>query len=345
MKDLIKRLSGLHAISGFEYRINSEIKSILEEYSDEVTIDNLGSVIALRKSKNKDAKNVLIEAHIDEIGLMVKKIDENGFITFANVGGVDQRILPAREVVVHGKRDVKGVIGVKPPHITSVAEEKKCYSINDLTVDTGLSKEEVFELIRVGDAITFDVSPRELLDGQITGKSLDDRACVATLIDALKNLKDCELNVNLYVVASAKEEVGGYGAMTAAYKINPDLAIAVDVCHGITPDNSDFAYEVGSGAVITCGPNINPLVFERLISTAKENDIKYEIDVDGGNTGTDAWEMQIIREGIPTGLLSVPLKYMHTAVEVISVSDCEVVSSLIQKFILGLNGKEEWICY
>lgn len=345
MKELIAKLSSMRAISGFEYRINEDIKNLFEPYCDEVTINALGSVVAIKKSANKNALKIMIEAHIDEIGLMVKNIDEKGFITFANVGGVDPRILPASEVIVHGKRDIKGVIGAKPPHIMAAGEEKKCAKLSDMAVDTGLSYDEVASIVKVGDAITLAVCPSELLDGQMTGKSLDDRASVAILLDVMKRLKPMNLPIDVYAVASAQEEVGGFGAMTSAFGIYPDLAIAIDVCHGITPDNSYTAYEIGSGAVITCGPNIHPAIFERLTKTAKEKDIKFAIDVDGGNTGTDAWEMQVVREGIPTGLLSIPLKYMHTSVETIAVSDAEAVANLLYNFILGLDDGEEWLCY
>ena len=342
MKDLIKKLSSMHAISGFEYRINREIKEMFSAYCDEVKIDALGNVIGVKHCGKNNAKKLLLEAHIDEIGLMVKNIDENGFITVVNVGGVDARILPAVEVIIHAKRDIKGVIGAKPPHIMSEGECEKAVKMQDLAIDTGLSAKEVKSLVSVGDSITFFTKPSELADGQITGKSLDDRASVACLIDVMKNIADKRLNADIYVVLAVQEEIGGFGAMTAAFSQVPDFAIAIDVCHGITPDNSYDAYEVGEGTVITCGPNIHPSIFERLVNTAKNHNIKFQIDVDGGNTGTDAWQIQVVKEGIPTGLLSIPLKYMHTLVETIAISDVEAVSDLLTAFATELS-EEEWI--
>ena len=183
-----------------------------------------------------------------------------------------------------------------------------------------------------------------MADGQMTGKSLDDRAGVAVLLDVMRSIQGKSLDIDIYAVIAAQEEVGGYGAIAAAYSQEPDCAIAVDVCHGITPDNSYEAYEVGGGAVITCGPNIHPAVFELLKKAAEDNNIKYNIDADGGNTGTDAWQMQVVREGIPTGLLSIPLKYMHTPVETIAVSDAEAVRDLIIAFASELTGEEELLC-
>ncbi len=345
MKELIKTLSNMRGISGYEYRINENIKDMLKSYCDDAKIDNLGNIIAVKKCGKENAKKVLIEAHIDEIGLMVSDIDENGFISIVNVGGIDPRILPSAEVIIHGKRDIKGVIGAKPPHLLADGEADKSSKMKDMAIDTGLSIDEIKSLVSIGDSITLAVECTELLGDQLTGKSLDDRACAASVITVLKNLQKVNLSVDVYAVFAAKEEVGGFGAMTATYNINPDIAIAIDVCHGITPDNSKDAYEIGDGCVITVGPNIHPKISDRLISTAKEYNIKNQIEVEGGNTGTDAWVMQVVGEGIPTGLLSVPLKYMHTTVETISVSDCKAVSDLLTFFLQNLDGEmEEWLC-
>ena len=343
MKELIKQLSGLHGISGFEYRINTEITNMLLPYCDDIKIDALGNVIAVKYSGRQNAKKLLIEAHTDEIGLMVKNIDENGFITFVNVGGVDARILPAMEVIIHGKNDLKGVIGAKPPHIMSEGEGKNAVKVENMAIDTGLPFDEVKKQISVGDSISFSTEAQDLADGQITGKSLDDRTSIAVLIDVMQNIKD--LAVDVYAVCSVQEEVGGFGAMTSAFSVEPDFAIAIDVCHGITPDNSYCAYEMGGGAVITCGPNIHPKMYELLTNTAKKHDIKFQIDVDGGNTGTDAWQIQVVRDGIPTGLLSIPLKYMHTLVETVSLDDVEAVAKLVAAFIGDLSGEEDFVCF
>ena len=161
----------------------------------------------------------------------------------------------------------------------------------------------------------------------------------------MKNLSEKQLNTDIYILFAAQEEVGGFGAMTSAFSVEPDFAIAIDVCHGITPDNSYCAYEMGGGAVITCGPNIHPKMYELLTNTAKKHNIKFQIDVDGGNTGTDAWHIQVVRDGIPTGLLSIPLKYMHTLVETVSLDDVEAVARLVTAFIGDLSGEEDFICF
>ena len=345
MKKLIKELSDLRGISGFEYRISDKIAEYFRPYADDVTVDTLGNVIAVKRCGKENAKKIMIEAHCDEIGLMVRDIDDRGFVTMAMVGGVDARILPSSEVVIHGRKDVPGVIGAKPPHLQEADEAKKASKLTDMAIDTGMNADEVKKYVSVGDSITLAQSVGELGSGQFSGKTLDDRAGVAALITTMKNLMKIKTDVDVYAVAAVQEEVGLRGAKTAAYSINPNLAVAVDVCHGITPDNSDNAFETGSGAVISIGPNIHPKLQKRLSETAEKYHVKTELDVDGGDTGTDAWAIQVSRCGVPTALLSIPLKYMHTSVETLSVSDVSAVSELLTYFIQNLDDSlEEWLC-
>ena len=338
MRNLIKKLSDLRAVSGREYQINGEVKDILMPYCDSVEIDQLGSVIGLKKSKKPDAPSIMIEAHLDEIGLMVTAITDDGYLKFTNVGGVDNRILPSLEVVVHGKRDVYGVIAP-----SDNGDSSKSFKMNELYVDTALSKDEVRELICVGDSITFPQSVGELGKHQLSLKTMDDRASVAAIIDVLKRLDGTELNCNVYAVCAVQEEVGCRGGKTTSFGINPDMAIAIDVTHGITPDNSDNAIDVGSGTAMSKGPNIHPKLVERLEATAKEKGINYNIEIDGGATGTDAWEIQVSGGGVPTALMSIPLKYMHTSVETLDVRDIEATSELISEFIKGLEEDISWL--
>ena len=346
MKDLLKKLSDMRGISGFEYRISDEIADLFRPVCDEVNTDTLGNVIAIKRCGKPDAPKVMIEAHMDEIGLMVSGIDENGFLSFINIGGVDCRILPAAEVTVHAKRDLTGVIGAKPPHLQAAGEAKKSTQIKDMRIDLGMNVKEVRKLVSVGDSITLAQSCGELLGGRYSGKSLDDRASVAALIKTMENLERIKLEVDVYAVAAVCEEVGGRGAQVSGFDIMPDLAIAIDVTHAITPDNSKNAFELGSGVAISVGPNIHPALSNRLIATAKSGNIQHSIEVEGGDTGTDAWILQVVNTGIPTGLLSIPLRYMHTSVETLAISDVEAVSDLMVRFIAELDaGLEEWLCY
>lgn len=343
MEELLKELSDLRGISGFEYRIADEIEKRFRMYTDDVHRDALGSVIACKKSSDPHALKLMIEAHMDEIGLMVKDIDENGFITFVNIGGVDPRILPAAEVIIHGTRDIPGIIGAKPPHLQSAEESKKSVKINDMAIDTGYSRDAIADIVSIGDSITLAQSAGVLANRRFSGKTLDDRAGIAVLLEVLRNI-DFDPALELYFVAAVQEEVGLRGAKTAAYSIAPDAAIAIDVCHGVTPDNSENAFEIGSGTVISIGPNITPAFQKQLVDTAQRHNIRYALDVDGGDTGTDAWVIQVAREGVPTTLLSIPLKYMHTSVETIDIADAEATAALILEFIRDFGREEEGFC-
>lgn len=345
MERLIKELSDLRGLSGYEYRLTDVIKEKLLPYADDVYTDKLGSVIAVKRCGKPNARKVMIEAHCDEIGLMVSDIDENGFITFVNIGGVDPRILPALEVVVHGKRDLYGVIGAKPPHLQLPDEAKKSAGIKDMAIDVGMNRDQVCEVVSIGDSITIAQSVGRLGSGQFSGKTLDDRAGVAAIISVLKALQKIKIEVDVYAVAAVQEEVGCRGAKTATYAIEPDIAVAIDVCHGITPDNSYNAFKLGCGAVLSAGPNIHQQLLERLLDTAKKYNIKTELDVCGGNTGTDGWVMQVSRTGVPTAVISIPLKYMHTSVETLALSDVEAVVSLLTFFIQDIDvDLEGWLC-
>lgn len=340
MKELIKKLSDMRGISGFEYRLTDMIADMFGKYCDEVKIDPLGSVIAVKKSKRSNAPKLMIEAHCDEIGLMVTSITDEGYLTFANVGGVDERTLPSTEVVVHGKEDLWGVISIKPDYLL---ETGKTVGLKELAIDTGLDAKTVKKLISVGDSITLAQSVGVLGKEQFSGKSLDDRAGVAAIMQVMKNICDINCDIDVYAVAAVQEEVGCRGGKTTAYGINPDMAIAIDVCHGVTPDNSDNAFEVGTGTVLSVGPNLHPKLTDKLFEVAKSHDIKVSTDVDGGNTGTDAWEIQVARDGVPTALISIPLKYMHTSVEALALSDVEATVSLITEFIKEQRGDLQWL--
>ncbi|MCI8520065.1 MAG: M42 family metallopeptidase [Clostridia bacterium] len=342
MKELIKKLSDMRGVSGFEYRITDKISDILRPYCDEVRIDALGSVIGVKYCGKKNAPRIMIEAHCDEIGLMVTSVTDEGYLTFTSVGGVDERTLPSTEVTVHAREDLWGVIGIQPAYLL---EKGKTVKKKAMAVDTGLDAKKVKELVSVGDSITLAQSVGEFGDNRFSGKSLDDRACLAAIISVMERLQNTDLNVDVYAVAAVQEEVGCRGGKTTAYGINPDMAIAIDVCHGITPDNSDDAFDIGSGTVISVGPNLHPKLTDALFETANNRNIKVNVEVDGGNTGTDAWEIQVARDGIPTALLSLPLKYMHTSVETLHLSDAAATAELLTEFIKEQKGDMKWISF
>jgi len=288
----------------------------------------------------------MLEAHMDEIGLMVKKIDENGFLEVLPVGGIDCRILPGNTVTIHSNgKNFKGVIGAKPPHVMSKDEYNEVIGYDKLFIDAGFDNKMALENISIGSTVTFDSSFTKLLNDKLTSKCMDDRASVAVILDVVNILSDVELDFDLYICICVQEEVGLRGAAVSSYAINPDFAIAIDVTHAKTPDEQKLDVSCGLGIAVCKGPNIHPVLVSSFTNYLDKEKISYEIEVEGGNTGTDAWAIQTAREGIPVMLLSLPLKYMHTPVETVSLSDCKVLSSSISGFLKSFKRTEDVLCF
>ncbi len=341
---LIETLSNLSGVSGYEQGVAEYVAQLFGKYCDSVHTDPLGNVIAVKKSNIPNAPKLMIEAHMDEIGLMVTDIDDNGFLSFTQVGGIDARILLANEVIVHGKEDIYGIIGAKPPHVLTADERKKTIPMDELYIDTGYSKQQVSDLVEPGDTVTFKNKTLFLKNGAVSTKSQDDRTSVAVLAAIMKKLERYTAGCDIYYCACVQEEVGLRGARTAAYGINPDMAIVIDVCHASTPDSgSDGVFDFGSGAILTKGPNIHPMLLDAVIKAMDNAGISYELEIEGGDTGTDAWAVQISRCGIPTVLFSIPLRYMHTPVETVSCSDLDCIVNAISAFVT--SDWEGCICY
>jgi len=345
-KKLLEKLMQSSGVSGHEEKLTDVVKEFFEPYADSITSDALGNVIVLKKGRKSTGK-LMFAAHLDEIGLMVKNIDKKGYLQVASIGGFDQRVLPCQEVTVHGKNDLFGVIGMLPPHITGGKQEDSI-KLKDLLIDTGYSKEELEGQVSVGDIVTINRNMRMLKNNRITGKALDDRAGVVSLYEGIKNLHNQIHDVDVYFVLTVQEEVGTRGAITSTYGINPDVGLAVDVGFGKTPElNAHDTLELSKGPGILVGANTHPMVFKSLKETAKKNHINYQIEVAPGPTGTDAWPMQITGSGVATGVLSIPLRYMHTSVETVDWQDIETTGQLLSHFVMYFNSKEmeDFLCY
>lgn len=330
---LLKSLSESSGVSGYEDIPADIVAEAWLPMADEVRRDALGNVIAFKKGKGHG--KLMLAAHIDEIGLMVKKIDDRGFIRFATVGGFDYRTLVAQEVVVHGKETLKGVIGAKPPHLQAPGDQKKAYPEEEFYIDIGLSCEKVKELVRIGDLITINRDVQKLTGQRYAGKSFDDRACVVMLTACLERLTEINHNLDVYLVATVQEEVGTRGAAVAAFGIDPDLAIAVDVCHGEFPGvRADRGFGLGKGPVISMGPDTHPKILEKLKEVADNAKIPYQLEASTSAGGTDAWAIQVAREGVACSLVSLPLRYMHTSVETLDLQDIKEGGRLLAEFAL-----------
>lgn len=339
LKAHLKTLVETHAPSGHEAPIRAVLHEAWRDYADEFIEDKLGSLIAIKKATRPQAtpRKIMLSAHMDEIGLMVRDIVE-GFIYVHRISGIDNRVMPAQPVLVHGREALPGVVGTMPPHLLTNESRKKYSTINELVVDVGLPAEEVTRLVRVGDLITLDVPMLELQGRRVAAKALDDRACVAAVTVCLDALRGMQHDWDVYAAATVQEETGLLGAKTAAYTIRPDVAIALDVTFGKQPGvDSDVSSELGGGPVLGFGPNFHLKLNEEIRKTAKQYEMKLQDEPISGNSGTDAWAIQVSQGGVPTALLSIPIRNMHSPVETVDLRDIERTGRLLAHFIAGLN--------
>lgn len=337
--DLVKTLTDLcqvPAVTGFEQAGAKLVCDLLAPLVDEVRIDTVGSVIGMRRCGKENARTVLLDAHLDQIGFLVTEVLDDGFLRFAPVGGIDPRMLLGGEVDILTADPIYGVISCTPPHLLKPGEEDKSVPIHEMLIDTGLT--DAKSRIKVGTPIVFRQKMVQLGKDSITGKCLDDRAGIATILYTLEKLKDKELSVDLAVLISVQEETSSLGAITGAYALRPDYAIAIDVTHAKSPD-APSEFEYGGGVVIGMGPNLNTALTKSLIKTAKAEDMEYQLEIMEGFTGTNAWDLQIAGTGAATALLSIPLRYMHTPIETMKLSDLESVGDLLYHFLRSFDGE------
>ncbi|ODS37331.1 peptidase M42 [Candidatus Altiarchaeales archaeon WOR_SM1_SCG] len=324
--ELLEKLCRASGISGFETEVQEIMKKEFEKSCDKVEIDNFGNVIA---KKGKGKKKIMLAAHMDEIGLMVKHIDKRGFLNFVKIGGIDDRILMQQRVIIKTKKgDVKGVIGAKPPHLQKAEEKKEVIKHGKLFIDIGAKDDkEAKKMVEVGDPVTLEPNFGKLNKSIYYGKALDDRLGCYALIKIMRQIK--VKDVTIYAVATAQEELGLKGARVSAFKIDPDYALAIDtLVAGDTPyiEESESSLELRKGPAITImeasgrGAVTHPKIRKILINVAKEKKIPYQIDVlEGGMT--DAAVIYISKEGIPTGVVSIPTRYIHGPSGIFSMDD------------------------
>ncbi|MDF2543399.1 MAG: aminopeptidase [Herbinix sp.] len=339
--DILKTITELTrtpGVSGNECAVADILERNFRKYTSDVWRDPMGNVYG-RIGSGKPV--VMLMAHMDEIGMAVTEIEKNGMLRMCQVGGVDPRVLPGSEVVVYGKEILKGVVGTVPPHLLKESDRNSAYDLYNLTCDVGLPYEKVIELVSVGDFITFDnLPPLELKNGFIAGKTFDDRAMAAALVEVLDILSKRKLNCTVVCVGSVQEELGCLGAGVASYNLKPDLAIATDVCHAPTPGADPQRVLDPSKVAVTTGGNIHPGVHRMITEAAKELNIPYGVEVAIARTGTDAWNIQTQCGGIAVGLISLPLRYMHTNVETISLNTLHNCAKLLAEVPASIG--EDW---
>lgn len=330
LEKTIMSLADAAGVSGDEDEAAELALSLLKNYTDDCEIKN-GNVIG-RLGKRGGKPHILIDAHIDRIGLVVTHITDDGFLKVSGVGGIDRRLLPAQQVKVLGRETVFGVICSMPPHLEK--DGSSVPEMDSVCIDVGMTKEQAEKVISLGDKIVYSAHCEKLLGGRITGAALDDRCGVAAILRALDILKGTAPDCEVTVLFSAQEEVGERGAKIAAYDIDPDIALAVDVSFALTADDSEVKCgTIGGGCMIGFSPTLDRELSEKLVSVAEKNGMPYQREVMSGSTGTNADRFSVNRGGVKAVTLSIPLKYMHTPVEVISVSDVENTAQLIAAYV------------
>ena len=337
--EFLKALAEAPSPSGYEQPVQKIFRDRIQNSVDEVQTDVLGNSYGLIKGKGKPI--VMLAGHCDEIGFMVKYIDEQGYIYFASIGGVDEQLLPGKRVWVHGqKRSILGVIGRKPIHLLDPKDREKAPQIHTQFIDIGAkTRKEAEKHAALGDPVTFAVGLETLLGDRVVSRAFDDKVGSFVVAEVLRQVggKKTPPPCAVYGVSTVQEELGLRGATTSAYQIQPDIGIAIEVGHASDYPDVDKKrvgeYKIGAGPIVARGANINPQVYDLLLKAAKRRKIPVQILGAPRATGTDANAIQLSRKGVATGLVSVPLRYMHTPTEVLSLKDLESTCELLVAFL------------
>ncbi|WNY25991.1 M42 family metallopeptidase [Methanolapillus millepedarum] len=336
---LLEKYANAYGVSGDEQRIYKLAKEDLKACVDEIQEDPLGNLIAVRRGSTSGPV-IMLAAHMDEIGLMVKRIDENGFLKFAKIGGWFDQTLLNQRVIVHGsKGDLYGVIGSKPPHVMTAEDAKHPVKHTDMFIDIGAKDaEDAAKMgIEAGTYVSTDREFRKLANDRVTSKAFDNRAGLVIMIEAMRRLKDKKIEATVCAVGTVQEEVGLKGAKTSAYAVDADVALAIDTTiPGDHPgiSKNDSALEIGKGPVVTIadasgrGLIAHPTVVKWIRESAKSKKIDVQLGVGEGGT-TDATSIHLTKEGIPTGTISIATRYIHSPVEVLDLNDIEACVTLV----------------
>ena len=338
---LLRELTEARGPSGYEEEVRRIIRAHFAAHAHDVRIDPLGNCVAripgsAEPPSGDERPTLMLTAHMDEIALMVSQV-EKGFLRVAPVGGFDPRVLLAQEVIVHGTREIPGLVVSVPPHFTAAADREKPVPLEKLFIDTGLLPSDVESVVHVGDLVTLRARWTELSGGYAACKSVDDRAGIAAIVLCLEEISRRSHSWDVCAVAAAQEEVGSHGAIAGAFGVAPTAAIAVDVTFGIqTGLSPSEAMKMDAGPTIALGPNFHPRLFDRLVDAAKGVELPHQVEIIPAESGTDAWHIQVSRSGVPCGLVGIPARYMHTPVETVCLRDIERSGRLLAEFVCRL---------
>ncbi|MDR1492014.1 MAG: M42 family metallopeptidase [Planctomycetaceae bacterium] len=346
-ENFFKNLIQTPSPTGFEEKIQAAVREYMLPFADEIRSDVHGNLIV---GKNIDASfRVMLAGHCDQIGLLVNYIDNEGFLYVLQLGGWDPQHLIGQRVIVWAENGaIFGVVGKKPIHLLTEDERKKTVKIQDLWIDIGAkNKEEAEKLVEIGSPVTVELEYRELQNDMIAAPGTDDKTGAWVVMEALRRADREKLKCAIYAVSTVQEEVGLRGAKTSAFGIDPQVGIAVDVtfatdCPTIEKkQNGDVT--IGGGPVVARGPNMNTKLVNALVKTAKENEIPVQMCAEGRITGTDANMIQVNRSGVATALVSIPNRYMHSPVEIVSLKDLDAAADLLARFLENLDPNESFI--
>jgi endoglucanase len=334
----LKELLSSPGLSGYEKSICTMIEAAWMPLADELSTSRLGSLHGLKQGTAAEPRpRILIATHMDAIGLMVSSIVD-GFLRVTDIGGIDHRVLPGQLVHVHGRETLDGVIVQPPAHLLPKEAKNGPVPLQYLLIDTGLPPKETKQLVRPGDLVSFAQEPLELREKTLSGPSLDNRAAVAALTDCLEKLQNRHHAWDIWAVATVQEEETFAGALTSTYQLRPDLAVAIDVTWAKGPGSPDYkTFPLGKGVTLGWGPNIHPDLYRTFKELADELEIPYHTEVMPRFSGTDALAMQVVAAGVPTMVVGIPLRYMHTPVEVVALKDIARAGRLLADFIVRLK--------
>ncbi len=347
----LKQLLETPSPSGFERPIQDVVRAWARPFADEVRTDRHGNVLAVRHppvGTPGEPLRVMLAGHCDQIALMVQHIDDNGYLYVQPIGGWDMQILLGQNLTVWARGGpIHGVLSRRAPHLLTGEERNKVPNWTDVWIDVGArDRKDGEELVTPGDPVTFTLGYRPLRNGLASSPAMDDKVGLWVVMEALRLLHGRPLRASIYCVSTVQEEIGLRGATTSAYGINPQVGIAVDVCHATdTPGNDKKTLgdtRLGAGPVLFRGPNINPRVLERLQESARAREIAVQVRGVPRATGTDANAMQLSRDGVATGLIGIPNRYMHSPVEVVHLDDLDRAAQLLAEFCLSVRPEDDW---
>jgi endoglucanase len=345
-RDFLLRLLETPSPSGYERPIQEVVRAYVREFADQVTTDLHGNVIAC---KNPSAKlRVMFAGHCDQIGMLITHFNDSGFLHAQTIGGWDaQQLIGQRMTIWTQSGPLPAVIARKPIHLLTDEERKQVVKLEDLWLDIGAkSKDEAKELVQIGDPVTLKLGYQEMKNGLANSPAMDNKCGLWVVIEALRRAAQRDLKCGVYAVSTVAEEIGLRGAQTSAFGIDPQVGIAVDVTHATDCPTIDKRQQgdvaLGSGPVIPRGPNMNPVVVERLLAICKQKEIPHQLTASGKAQSNDSNAIQINRAGVATGLVAIPNRYMHSAVEMISLDDIDRAADLLAEFVASLNGDEDF---